>query len=179
MSVGILGKRYARALLQLATESDAVERIGKDLREFANMWESQRELRAVFENPGVAQKSRQAILRDLGAQAGIHEHVLHVLLLLSDRSRLRHIEEIADAYEALAEARSGRLRAEVTTATPLPASYYTELERVLREVTGKQVVLGHKVDPSLIAGVVTRIGDQVFDGSVKSRLTELKQELLK
>jgi F-type H+-transporting ATPase subunit delta len=98
--------------------------------------------------------------------------------LLSDRQRLRHAPEVADAFEAMAEARSGRVRAEVTSATALSPAYVSELERTLSTVTGKQVVLSQKVDPSLIAGVVTRIGDHVYDGSLKSRLAELGDELL-
>ena len=101
------------------------------------------------------------------------------LLLLADRNRLRHVGEVAASYDADAEARSGRLTAEVTTAEELPASYFSELTATLKQVTGKDVVVAKKIDPSLIAGVVTRIGDQVFDGSIKHQLSELKEELLK
>jgi F-type H+-transporting ATPase subunit delta len=178
MSVSVIGKRYAKALIQLAGEQSLVERFGRDLRDFASSWDQGRELRAVFENPGVTQENRRAVLREIAQQTGMHEQVQHLLLLLSDRGRMGHLPEVADAYDAMAEARSGKVRAEITSASELPAGYYAELERVLRDVTGKQVVLVHKVDPSLIAGVVTRIGDRVYDGSVKSRLSELKDELL-
>jgi F-type H+-transporting ATPase subunit delta len=178
MSVGVVGKRYAKALLQLAIEANAIERIGRDLRDFAASWEANRELRAAFENPNVSQRSRSDILRDIAQQTGMHEHARHLLLLLSDRQRLRYVTEVADAFDAMAEVRSGKVRAEVTTATALSPAYFAELERILSAVAGKQVVLVHKVDSSLIAGVVTRIGDQIFDGSVKSRLSELKHELL-
>jgi F-type H+-transporting ATPase subunit delta len=82
-------------------------------------------------------------------------------------------------FTALSEVRSGKVVAQVTTASELPAGYFTELENALAKITGKQVVLVHHTDPSLIGGVVTQIGDQVFDGSVKSRLSELKAELLR
>jgi F-type H+-transporting ATPase subunit delta len=178
MSVSVVGKRYARALLQLAIDANAIERAGRDLRDFAESWKQNRELRAVFENPSVKQESRSKILREIAQTTSMHERVRDLLLLLADRQRLRHVPEVADAFDAMAEARSGKLRAEVTTASALPPGYFTELERLLSEVTGKEIVLAHKIDASLIAGVVTRIGDQVFDGSVKSRLSELKAELL-
>jgi len=89
------------------------------------------------------------------------------------------VGEVADAYDALAEARSGRLRAEVTTASPLPDSYFAGLESTLHAITGREIVLVRKVDPSLVGGVVARVGDQVFDGSLKNRLSELKSELLR
>jgi F-type H+-transporting ATPase subunit delta len=179
MTVSVIGKRYARALLQLAGEPAIIERIGRDLRDFTAAFEQSRELRVVFENPGVSQQNRRAVLRELAQQTAMHEHVQHLLLLLSDRQRMRHLPEVAEAYDAMAEARSGKLRAEVVSASPLPPAYFAELERVLSQVTGKQVVLVHKVDASLIGGVITRIGDQIFDGSVKSRLSELKGELLR
>jgi F-type H+-transporting ATPase subunit delta len=179
VSVGILGKRYARALLQLASEANAVERIQRDLRDFANSWAANRELRTVFENPSIAQASRAAILKELAQSAGMHEHTRNLLLVLSDRQRLSHVAEVADAFDQMAEALSGKVRAEVTSATELPAAYYAELEHVLQAATGKDVVLVHNVDPSLVGGVVTKVGDRVFDGSIKSRLTELRDELLK
>ena len=177
MSVSHVGKRYAKALLELSAAAGSVERAGLELRDFAASWQASRELRAVFENPGVSQHNRSAILREVAQHTGMSEQVRNLLLLLADRQRLRYVGEVADAYDAMAEARSGKLRAEITTATALPPSYFTELERVLSEITGKHVVLAHKIDPALIAGVVTRIGDQVFDGSVQSRLSQLKAEL--
>jgi F-type H+-transporting ATPase subunit delta len=179
VTVSILGKRYARALLQLAGDAGAVERIGRDLRDFASSWAASRELRTVFENPSIAQAARAEILKELAQSAGMHEHTRNLLLVLSDRQRMSHVGEVADAFDAMAEARSGKVRAEVTSASELPAAYYAELERVLQSATGKDVVLVHNVDPSLVGGVVTKVGDRVFDGSIKSRLTELRDELLK
>jgi F-type H+-transporting ATPase subunit delta len=179
VSISIVGKRYAKALLNLAIEADAVERVGKDLSDFAAAWEESRDLRAAFENPSVARAQRQSILRALAEQASMHDHVLHTLLLLADRQRLGHVTEVAEAYAALSEARSGKVRAEITTAAEVDDAYLRELEQALSRTTGKQVVLVHNTDPSLIGGVVARIGDQVIDGSVKHRLTELKDELLR
>ena len=178
MSISVVGKRYARALMQLATDDKAVSRIETDLRDFASSWTASRELRSAFENPSVAQQSRREILREIAKTTQMHDSVRDLLLLLSDRRRLGHVPEVAAAFSAMAEARSGTVRAEVVTASALPPGYFTELERVLRDATGKRVVIAHTVDPSLIGGLTTRIGDHVFDGSVKSRLSELTQELL-
>ncbi len=180
MTVSVFGKRYASALLHLAADGSAIEQIGRDLRDFANAWASSKELRVAFENPQVSQASRKQIIAELAAQSGMHEKVRDTLSLLSDRQRIRHVAEIADAYEALAEARSGRLRAEITTAAQLPEAYFAELERTLRGITGgRDVTLVRKIDPSLVGGVIARVGDQVFDGSLKNRLSELKTELLR
>jgi F-type H+-transporting ATPase subunit delta len=178
MTVSVFGKRYANALLQLAVEGGSMDIIGRDLRDFARTWETSKDLRDAFENPQVSQLTRRQIIRDLAAQSGMHATVRDTLSLLADRKRLRHVGEVADAYEAMAETRSGRLRAEITTAAELSDAYFAELEKTLREITGRDITLVRKVDPSLVGGVVARVGDQVFDGSLKNRLAELKTELL-
>src|SRR6185436_18937177 len=80
MSVGVVGKRYASALLQLAVEAQAVERIGRDLRDFATTWKQSRDLRTAFENPSVSQQTRATILRDIAQQTTMHERVRDLLL---------------------------------------------------------------------------------------------------
>lgn len=177
MSISILGRRYGNALLSLATQAGNVDKIGKDLNDFAASWESSRELRAAFENPVVSAEARRTILREIAAESGMEELVRNTLLLMSDRGRLRQVSDVAEAFSALAEARAGRVRAEVITASELPEAYFTQLQKTLERVTGKQVSVSKRVDPSLLGGVVTRIGDQVIDGSLKNRLDELKHEL--
>lgn len=177
MTTGILGRRYASALLSLAEQAGNVEKVGQDLRDFTSSWNDSRELRAAFENPIVGQEARQKILRDIAAESGMEALVRDTLLLVSDRNRMRHVGEIAEAFQILSEARSGRVRAEVVTASELPPAYYQELQRTLERVTGKKVSIAKQVDPSLLGGIVTRVGDQVFDGSLKHQLEELKGEL--
>ena len=98
-------------------------------------------------------------------------------MMLSDRRRMRFVGEIADCFQLLAEESSGKVRAEVTVAAELPAEYFSELGRTLQAVTGKQVIVEKRVDPAIIGGVIARIGDQVFDGSIRNRLSELREEL--
>jgi len=85
---------------------------------------------------------------------------------------------VLHALEQLSEAETGRVRVEVTSAKPLSDAYYSQLTEKLQRATDRQVVLVKKQDPSLIGGVVTRIGDQVFDGSLSNRLSELRETLL-
>jgi F-type H+-transporting ATPase subunit delta len=177
VTVSILGRRYASALLALAGEQNAVETVGGDLVEFAKTYSENRQLRSVFENPGVSQDARRKILRELAEASSMHPLLRNTLLLVSDRGRMSHVPEIADSFVELAEAKSGKVRAEVVTAAELPKEFFDQLQRTLERVTGKQVVVASRVDASLIGGVMTRVGDQVFDGSVKHRLNELKDEL--
>lgn len=173
-----LGRRYAKALLELAIERGEVDRIQRDLATLAAAWKDQRELRAAFENPKIGPDVRRRVLDAIIQRLGASTTLKNTLFLLSDRRRMRHLPDIASAFAQLSEERAGRVRAEVVSATPLSDAYCAELQKVLSQVTGKEVVLHRREDPSLIAGVVTRIGDQVFDGSLRTRLEELKDEML-
>jgi F-type H+-transporting ATPase subunit delta len=179
MTASVVGKRYAKAIFALADESRVLDRVQGDLRDFAAAWRENRELRGVFDNPAFGAEVRGRVLRDVAQAMGLHDHARDLLLLLSDRRRLRHIPEVAEAFEAMAEARSGKVRAEVVSAARLPGGYLAELAKTLGEVVGREVVVAHKVDPHLIGGIVTRIGDRVFDGSVRHGLTQLREELLR
>ena len=118
-------------------------------------------------------------LRELAAKASMHDSVRDLLMLLSDRRRLRHLPEITESLDAMVEAKAGKVRAEVTSAAPLSDAYLAELAKALGATIGREVVIGQKTDPELIGGVVTRVGDRVFDGSLKHQLSELREELLR
>lgn len=178
MKSSSVGRRYARALIELAEANKQTERVAKDLAEFADSFDKSRDLRDIFENPQVAPATRKKVLSALLDRMAVAPVVKSALLLLADRGRLKFIGDIAEAFQTISEERAGRVRAEVTTATDMPEAYFAELTKVLEGVTGKRVVLVKKQDPSIIAGVVTRVGDKVFDGSVRTRLGELREQLL-
>lgn len=178
MTGGTLGRRYAKAILELAVEQKQLDKVGRDLADVLAAWQSSRELQEVFENPSVGTEARRNILRAMADRMGLSPIVRNTLLFISDRRRLRSLPRIVEAFEALAEAQQDRVRAEVITATEMPEGYFAQLKTALESVTGKEVVLVRKQDPSLIAGVVTKVGDKIFDGSVKNRLRELRDELL-
>jgi F-type H+-transporting ATPase subunit delta len=177
MTVSILGRRYGQALLTLATQANKVDKIGADLKDFAASWQASKDLRAAFENPTVNAETRRTVLRELAAASGMDDLARNTLLLVADRGRIAFVPEIAEGYAALAEARSGRVRAEVVSAIELPDAYFSELQKTLERVTGKQVSIAKRVDPTLLGGVVARVGDNVFDGSLKHRLEGLTHEL--
>jgi len=177
-AAGALARRYAKALLQLAEEKNEVAKAGADLVAIAAAWHESKELRDAFQNPNVSSEVRRKITDALAARLGVTHTLKNTLAMLSDRRRMRHVAEIAEAFTKLAEEKSGSVRAEVITAMPLPDAYFAELQRTLEQVTGRKVQLVKRHDPSLIAGVVTRVGDKVFDGSIKNRLSELEDELL-
>jgi F-type H+-transporting ATPase subunit delta len=109
---------------------------------------------------------------------GLLELSTNALRLLARRRRLSALPDIAKRLSTLADEKAGIVRAEVTSATALPESIFTQLQEKLEKATKKKVVLERKQDPSLIAGMITRIGDNTIDGSVAGRLHELERQLL-
>ena len=173
-----VGRRYAKALLSIAMEQKSEDAIGKELEELANSWESSAELRDVFLSPTIDAATRSKVIDALAARMGLSLTVKNAVKLLADRNRFQFVRSVSRAYHALREERGGVILAEVTSATELPDAYFLELERALAQVTGRKVRIEKHVDASLIAGVVTKVGDKVFDGSVKNRLAELRASMV-
>ena len=178
MKGSTVGRRYAKALLEVAEEQKQVPKVQKDLEDLLASWRESRELRITFENPAFGADVRTKILNELVKRMGLSSLVSNTLHLLSDRQRLRHLPEVAEAFFELAQEGAGAVVAEVTTASELPETYFAKLQATLEKSLGKKVSIVKKTDPTLVAGVVTRIGDKVFDGSVRSSLRQLEDRLL-
>jgi F-type H+-transporting ATPase subunit delta len=177
MSMGALPKRYARAILELASQAGQAELVGRELRDLAGSWETSDELRELFTNPEFGHAARKAVLQELLQRTGVSPLTRNSVLYLADRNRMVALVDIARAYTELAERAAGTLRAEVTSAAPLTDAYYAQLQRALEQVTGQKVSIERKTDPTLIAGVVTRVGDRVLDGSIRARLADVRDAL--
>jgi len=178
VSVSLVARRYATALLEIGSDSGMLDSIVSDLTNAASAYEASAELRGALENPLVAHDAKKAVVAEIAQTLGIGEVARHTLQILVDRRRVGALPYIARYLHELNDAKKGLLRAEVTTATPLTDAYYARLQAQLEKMTGKKVAIDRKVDPSIIAGVVTRIGDRIYDGSVKSRLVSMKDTLL-
>jgi len=173
-----IGTRYARALLELAREQGHVDKIGRDLAAFGGVWDTSEALRTVFLDPANAADDRRKLVDALCSRLDCAELVRNTLRLMSDRRRMGHVPEVVDAYALLAEEIEGKVRAEVTTAVELDDAYYERIRESLARATGQNVVIVRKTDPSLLGGVVTRVGDTIVDGSLRHRIDELGDELL-
>jgi F-type H+-transporting ATPase subunit delta len=174
MSVSVVARRYAQALLELGVEQGELDKVVDEMAIFAGLWEASADLRNAIENPLVAQAAKRAVASELADRIGVTATVRHVLMLLIDRRRTKTLPYIARILRELADARRGLVRAEVTTAAPLGDAYYLRLQTKLEKMTGKRVVIDRRVDASLIAGVITRIGDRIIDGSLRTRLQSLR-----
>lgn len=178
MSVEAVAARYAQALFELGVEQGNLPQVSDEVRKINEVYEGSDELRAVLGNPIVDAASRQAILRDVLSRLGVGPIVTSTLGLLAERGRLTVLPYLSRGLQRLADERAGVVRATVTSAAPLSDGYVDELRRQLEASLGKKVQLDRQVDPTLLGGLITRIGDRVIDGSLRTRLDRLRQTML-
>jgi F-type H+-transporting ATPase subunit delta len=178
MIAGVVARRYAQALLELGTETGQLEALVEEISAVSGSYESSAELREALENPLFPHAVKKNILTELAQTIGLGQTTRNALFLLNDRRRMRALPAIAKLMREMSDKRKGLVRAEVVTATPLSEAYYARLQQQLEKLTGKKVVLDKREDPTILAGVITRIGDTLYDGSLRARLHEIKHALL-
>ena len=176
--MSIVARRYAKAMFEIARDQNQLEAVDTQLTSLTELWLKSTSLRDVFRNPSFDAEQRRSIIGELVSRVSATGMVRNLLRMLSDRGRMDILPHLAVRYRHLAEERLGRVRAEVVTAVELPDAYFEQLQQRLEQVTGKKVVLERRIDTSLLAGVVTRVGDYVLDGSIRSHLSRLREQLL-
>lgn len=162
----------------LGVEENNLDTLTRELGDLAATLKGSPELLGMLASPVVREDARRAVMKDVLARMGLSATARNVALLLTDRRKGALIPDVAAALSALGDEKAGKVQAEVTSAVPLSDAQYTRLTGVLEKLTGRSITLARKVDPALIGGVVTRIGDKVYDGSVRTRLEELRATAL-
>jgi F-type H+-transporting ATPase subunit delta len=178
LTAGTVARRYARALADVAAAGGELERVQGELEGFDRLLADRREVGQFLRNPGVPRPAAIQAADRIAEAMGAGALTRRFLRLLLQAGRLEALRPILDAYAALADQRLGRLRAEVVTAVALPEAQLAQLRERLGQVTGRQVYLTVRQDPSLLGGLVTRIGSQVYDGSLKTQLARMRHALL-
>ena len=171
--------RYARALLDVAVKEKAdLELIENELAQFADLFTQYPLLEKVLLNPAVPVPRKRAAVADILAQATFTPIVTKLIALLADRDRLVLVPDLLAAYRDRLLDHRGVVRAEVTTATALDAGRTAAIQNGLAALTGRTVLLATKIDPSIIGGLVARIGSTVYDASVTRQLEKMKARLV-
>ena len=171
--------RYARALLDVAIKERApLDTIGDELGAFVDIFKQNPSLEKVMLNPAVPVQRKRAAMVALVERARLSPILSKLLVLLAERDRLVLMPDLLSAYRERVLDHQQIVRAEVTTASPIAPDRAQAIERGLAKVTGRTVRLGVRTDPSLIGGVVARIGDTIYDGSVTTQLERMKKRLV-
>ncbi len=174
---GPLARRYAKALIELCNESKNHAVIGKQIETFRDTWQSSPELQAVLHSSKATLADKKEILGKIFARFLFAPTTRNFLFVLLEQQRLDHVAEMVDAFNEGLDELSGRVRATVTSAVPLEKGEIGRIQAALGRLTGKQILLDARVDPALIGGVVTTVGNIVLDGSIRTQLASLKDQL--
>jgi F-type H+-transporting ATPase subunit delta len=175
-----IARRYAKALIDVAGEANQVEAITNDLARLAEASRNNGgELFHALSNPVFTVDERKHVLDAVLSRLGVQRTTRNVLMLLLDKGRFNALPEVAEEYAAMADSRANRARVVVETAEPMSPQLEAEVRASLERVTGKAVVLQTRVNPDLIGGMVARVGSKVYDASIRARLEDIRQKLVR
>ena len=177
MSTRASAGRYARALLDVVIKEDNPEQVETELAALAGLFAGNGELQKALANPAVPVAAKRKVVEDILSRMQPTPALGKLLLMLADRDRLSLIPELADVYrERLMEHRQV-ISAEVTTAVPISAERAAQFEKRIAAATGRRVTMTTSVDPALIGGAVARVGSIVYDGSIATQLSKMRERL--
>lgn len=178
MSNETIARRYSVALADVVLKSGQTETVKNEISSLGELFGKNAELQTVFSNPAITHANKEKVLEGLLTKIKPSSTTANFLKVLLQNGRLTDLTAINDRFAAVLDERSGIVAAEITSARELPSSEKAEFEKSLAALTGKTVNVNYAVDPNIIGGVVTRIGSTVYDGSVKTKLENLKEQLV-
>ncbi len=174
-----IARKYARALLEIGLHEKNFEDLGKELEKMAQALRSNKDLRIVLVSPHFPVPKQKAIGREICNSLALSKPVVDFIDLLIERKRMDHFPEIIKSYNRLCDEASQRIRATLITASDISPVLVNSIQGQLELSTGKKVILTVGKDPSLIGGVMTQIGNVIYNGSLKTQLLKVRENLLK
>jgi len=172
-----IARRYAKALLLIGKEDGKAESYKEELDGFTNLLSREKELDQAICNPLYDSNGRKSVLRAIIEKIGLSTVMTSFLMLLFDKGRIGFISDINDFYQKLADELKGVARASLVSATELSSGTIEKIRMTLSKKTGKDIILEVEQDSGLIGGIVTRMGDLVLDGSIKTQLFNMRESL--
>jgi F-type H+-transporting ATPase subunit delta len=172
-----IASRYAKSLLELAEEKGLVEEIFKDMDLFSNVIENNREFLLVLKNPIISSDKKLAILKAL-FENKVNSLSMSFFSLITKKNREVYLPEVAEQFISQYNEYIGNIAATVTTTFPLTDDLRVQFKNIIRQYTGKEAHLKEYVNPNLIGGFVLKMGDRQLDESIRSKLEELKTNLI-
>ena len=169
--------QYATAMADIALEQGAADPVKKQLDDFGAAYAESAELRNVLANPAVERTAKHGVIEKLATRLGASRIVRNFLFVVVDNQRTHLLPEILQSFEEVIRQRQGAAEAEVTSATELTAPQKTQLQQTLERLTGRKIQAKYSLDPALLGGAVVRIGDTIYDGSVRNRLNQMRARL--
>ena len=176
MNEGQVARVYARALYAAAADAGKVDEVRRELGDFVAALAASASLRDVLADPQVDEGAKRRVLAELTRHA--QPLVVNTLQLLQQKGRLVIVAELHEELEALAAAEAEVVKVEVTSAVALDADTEERLAARVAAATGRRVEMTKHVDAAVLGGLVVRVGDVIVDGSLRSRIRQLRQRLV-
>jgi F-type H+-transporting ATPase subunit delta len=161
-------------MFDLAKDENKIAEVEKDLTTFQALYDESEDLRRMVRSPVIASEDQARALDAVLAKAGVTGLAANFFKLIAKNRRLFTAPDIVRAFRALAARGRGEVSAEVTSAHPLNDAQTAELKAALKASVGKDVTLASKVDPSLLGGLVVKVGSRMIDSSLKTKLANMK-----
>ena len=172
-----VAERYASSLFELALEGGTIDAVAADLNRFQAMIDESDDLKRLVQSPVFTAEDQVKAISVIGEKAGFNALVLNFLKVVASNRRLFAVPGMVAAYRQIAARHKGEITADVTSAHALSAEQETELKAALKGVTGKEVSISVTVDPSLLGGLIVKIGSRQIDTSLRTKLSTLKLAL--
>jgi len=169
--------QYANALADIALAQGAAEPALKQLADFGGVYAESAELRNFLSSPAVDREAKHGVIEKLAARLGAGKIIRNFLFLVVDHGRTHILPEMVAAFQEVVRQRQGIAEAEVSTAIELTATQKAEFAFTLERITGKRVEAKYSLDPALLGGAVVRVGDSIYDGSLRQRLNAMRARL--
>ena len=172
-----IAKRYARAFFKIAGEEQRYEQYHGELVRFSSLLEENRHLSEFFANPVFAQPDKRAVVDALLAKLQLSPLTANFLRLLVDKRRIGILSSIEHCYRELVDDVLQKAAVTVKTALPLPHRLSARLQQEMETLTGRKVEMTIVEDPALLGGIVVRVGDRLYDGSIRAQLGNMRNLL--
>jgi F-type H+-transporting ATPase subunit delta len=169
--------QYANALADIALAQGAAAAAGRQLQEFAAVFAHSAELQNFLLSPAVSPENKRAVLGKMAARMGLSKIIRNFLFVIADHHRAHNLPEIAQVFQEVIRQREGIADAQIFSAVDLTDAQKAELANSLARLTGKTVDPTYFVDPDLLGGALVRVGDTVYDGSLRNSLQQLRTRL--
>jgi F-type H+-transporting ATPase subunit delta len=169
--------QYANALADIALAQGAADPVLKQLADFGAAYVQSLELRNFLASPAVDREAKHAVIEKLTARLGAGKIIRNFLFVIIDHGRTSILPEMITTFQEVVRQRQGIAEAEISTAIELTATQKAEFAFTLERLTGKRVEAKYSLDPALLGGAVVRIGDAIYDGSLRNGLNEMRARL--
>ena len=166
--------RYATALFELAREANAIDAVKRDLDQFVALVDANSDLKRLVRSPVFTSDEQARALAAVLEKSGISGIAANFLKVVASNRRLFAVRDMVRGYAALVAAHKGEVSANVTVAEPLSEARLAEINNALRSVTGKDVQVAMTVDPSIIGGLVVKLGSRMVDTSLRTKLNAIR-----